>query len=90
MNERENIQQYFRNLLEIIEKQRPGYIAVLKEGLLDDEIQNSITTHPIPEGLIAIYSCAKGCDLELPKNFDFPTYLLPGYDLIEIDKVLIK
>ncbi|MEH1886483.1 SMI1/KNR4 family protein [Nostoc sp.] len=87
MNDRENIQQYFRNLLEIIEKQRPGYIALLKEGLLDDGIQNSIKTHPIPEGLIAIYSCVKGYDLELPKNFDFPTYLLPGYDLIQIDKV---
>ncbi|MEH2171739.1 SMI1/KNR4 family protein [Nostoc sp.] len=87
MNERENIQQYFRNLLEIIENQRPGYIAVLKEGLLDNEIQNSITTHPISEGLIAIYSCVKGCCFERPNNFDFPTDLLPGYDLIEIDKV---
>ncbi|WP_448268410.1 hypothetical protein [Nostoc sp. DSM 114159] len=76
MNERENIQQYFRNLLEIIENQRPGYIAVLKDGLLDDEIQNSITTHPIPEGLIAIYSCVKGCCFELPNNFNFPTYFL--------------
>ncbi|MGV0101762.1 Knr4/Smi1-like domain-containing protein [Nostoc sp. DSM 114160] len=87
MSASENIQQYFINLLEIIEKQRPGYIAVLKEGLLDNEIQNSIINHSIPEGLIAIYSCVKGCDLERPNDLDFPTYLLPGFDLIEIDKV---
>ncbi|MEH2218466.1 MAG: SMI1/KNR4 family protein [Nostoc sp.] len=87
MNERENIQQCFINLLEILEKQRPGYTAILGKGLTDESIKKCIKIHPIPESLIAIYSCVRGRCYERSNDFDFPTYLLPGYDLIDIDKV---
>ncbi|MDM9382619.1 hypothetical protein QUB80_18145 [Chlorogloeopsis sp. ULAP01] len=87
MNKRGKIKQDFRNLLEIIEKQRPGYIANLGEGLSAEEIQKCITIHPIPEGLIAIYSCISGFCFKRYKDFNYPTDLLPGYVLIEIDKV---
>lgn len=70
MNEGENIQQCFINLLEILEKQRPGYTAILGKGLTDELIKRCIKIHPIPKSLIAIYSCVRGNrNLELGKSY---------------------
>ena len=60
MNKRKKIEQYFRNILEIIEQQRPGYIAAMGEGVSDEIIRDCIKNHPIPEDLMAIYSCVRG------------------------------
>jgi SMI1 / KNR4 family (SUKH-1) len=60
MSKRAKIEQDFRTLLGIIEQQRPGYTARLGTGLSDEEIEERIKIHPIPEGLFAIYSCVKG------------------------------
>lgn len=92
MKKREKIERDFENFLEIIENQRPGYIAAMGEGVSDEIIRDCIKIHPIPEGLMAIYSCVKGLSVsKLIEKFDYPTDFIPGCDLIniyEFDKII--
>jgi len=93
VNKRKKIKQDFRNLLEIIEQQRPGYIAAMGEGVSDEIIRDCIKIHPIPEELMAIYSCVRGSSSSVMYvgDSDYPIDLLPGSNLIniyELDKVI--
>lgn len=93
MNKRKKIERYLRNILEIIERQRPGYIAAMGEGVSDEIIRDCIKIHPIPEELMAIYSCVRGSSSSVMYvgDSDYPIDLLPSSHLIniyEIDKVI--
>lgn len=86
MNKRKKVEQDFRNLLEIIQQQRPGYIAAMGEGVSDEIIRDCIKIHPIPEELMAIYSCVQGSSSSVMYvgDSDYPIDLLPGSNLINI------
>jgi hypothetical protein len=70
----------FRELLNLIKSTRPEYIEALGEGSSRQEIEFAIKIHPIPEALIAIYSCIAG---ETSTN-DTSSDLIPAYDIIPL------
>jgi hypothetical protein len=86
MNKRVKIEQDFRNILEIIELQRPGYIAAIGEGVSDEIIRDCIKISSIPEGLMAIYSQVRGSSASIMYFGDsnYPVDLIPGGRLIDI------
>jgi prophage antirepressor-like protein len=86
MNKRAKIEQDFRNLLEIIELQRPGYIAAIGEGVSDEIIRDCIKISSIPEGLMVIYSQVRGLSASVMYFGDsnYPIDLIPGGRLIDI------
>jgi hypothetical protein len=84
----------FRDLLQEIQKIRPEYISSLGEGLTIDHISDQLNIQPIPEEIIAIYSCVSGSplyassspsfsDLDGSRLWDF----IPGYGLIRLNDI---
>ena len=81
-----NTEIKFRQLLEIIKQKNPGALEALGEGLTRNEIQNLIKIHPVPEELIAIYTCVEGLSLRGEYDAIVPAFL-PGWDLMNIHGV---
>jgi len=81
-----NTQQKFKELINLVEKQRPGYIQSLGQGSPIEELSDLMDNPSLPEELIAIYSCVRGTSwdgLEDDKLMD----LIPSYGLIPIDEI---
>lgn len=73
----------FLELLSLINATRPEYVESLREGSSRQEIESAIKIHPIPEALIAIYSCVAG---ETSDN-DSSSDLIPAYDIIPLHDI---
>ncbi|WP_373540360.1 SMI1/KNR4 family protein [Chamaesiphon sp.] len=76
-------QSLFRELLELIGSTRPEYVEALGKGYSRKEIEDLIDIRPIPEALIAIYSCVTGLAYDNYNSYD----LVPAYDLISLDRI---
>jgi hypothetical protein len=83
----------FESLLAEISKTRPKYVSTLKPGLEPKLISSVISIQPVPEELVAIYSCVTGVSLYSPsRNFGTIDDLdetrlwdfIPGYGLMSV------
>jgi hypothetical protein len=72
----------FESLLAVIGKKRRKYLQSLGQGLTADQIRALISIKPVPEELVAIYSCVKGTSWN-DEMGDF----IPGFELIAIDEI---
>jgi hypothetical protein len=80
-----------RELLTLIKATRPDYIRALGTGHSREEIESSISIHPIPDALIAIYSYVspKSQTLmrEKPLEDSEDDSFIPGYYLIPLNQI---
>jgi hypothetical protein len=80
-----------RELLTLIKVDRPDYIRALGTGHSREEIESSISIHPIPDALIAIYSCvspkSQTVMREKPLEDSEKDSFIPGYYLMPLNEI---
>lgn len=85
MDKFERTKTLFSILLEVISKKRKKYVNSLGQSLSPDEVRALISIQPVPDELVAIYTCVRGTpwDHEDTKLWG----LIPGYGLIAINEI---